>query len=151
MCQGPNFSFLVVPLILKQSMNGLEVFLPEGIYSHVRIIVATICGLLMEETLHWALPKVAFELIQIKPVNSKFFCNRSTLAWPESAECVQKSFRIFTVCTRCSFLMTCITKKNKISLPHTFSHTSETTLGPFKAEVVKIPQGWQSDKIAQIH
>lgn len=53
-------------------MNGLEVFLPERIYSHVRIILmATNCGLLMEETLHWGLPKVVFEPIQRKPTNFK--------------------------------------------------------------------------------
>lgn len=61
-----------MPLILKQSTNGLEVFIPECIYSHVRIILmATSCGLLMEETLHWGLPKVAFELIQRKTTNFK--------------------------------------------------------------------------------
>lgn len=59
-----------MPLILKQSRNGLEVFLPEHIYSHVRIILmATTCGLLMEETLHWVLPKAAFEPSQRKTVN----------------------------------------------------------------------------------
>lgn len=86
MCQGPNFSFLVMSLILKQSMNELEVFLPECIYSQARIILmATSCSLLMEETLQWDLCKVAFESIQRKTVNFKL---GATVAWPESAECV---------------------------------------------------------------
>lgn len=53
-------------------MNGLEAFLPEYIYSHVRIILmVTSCGLLMEETLHWVLPKVVFQSTQRKFVNFK--------------------------------------------------------------------------------
>lgn len=42
-------------VIQKQSVNGLEVFLPEHTYSHVRIILTGInCGLLMKQTLHRA-------------------------------------------------------------------------------------------------
>lgn len=118
MCQGPNFSFLVMPLILKQSMNGLEVFLPECVYGHVRIILmATNCGLLMEETLHWVLPKVAFESTQRKTANFKLGAIEHLSMASKCWMCVEFFQNIYCM-HKMFFLIPCITKKSKISLPH---------------------------------